>query len=64
MSTTFWWGRTDSLACGRATAVASVRRTLAKSRLSNPLFKYQNAQKDQPIRIGLFVTVSNLMYIF
>ena len=29
-------GRTDSLACGRATAVASVHRTLAKSRLSNP----------------------------
>ena len=31
-----WWGRTDSLRCGEATAVASVHWTLAKSRLSNP----------------------------
>ena len=29
--------QTDSLFCGKATAVASVHRTLAKSRLSNPL---------------------------
>ena len=29
--------RTDSLACGRATAVATVHRTVAKSRLSNPM---------------------------
>ena len=29
-------GRTDSPGCGRATAVASVHWTLAKSRLSNP----------------------------
>ena len=29
-------GRTDSPGCGRATAVASVHRTLSKSRLSNP----------------------------
>ena len=33
----FWWGRTDSLRCGEAMAVASVHRTLAKSLLSNPL---------------------------
>ena len=43
-----WWGRTDSLACGRATAVASVHRTLAKSRLSNPPSKCLNAQKTNP----------------
>ena len=47
--------QTDSLACGRATAVASVHRTLAKCRLSNPSSKYPNAQKDQSKRIGLFV---------
>ena len=29
-------GRTDSLFCGKATAVATVPRTVAKSRLSNP----------------------------
>ena len=52
---TFWWGRTDSPGCGRTTAVASVHWTLAKSRLSNPLSKYPNAQKDQSERIGLFV---------
>ena len=28
--------RTDSPACGRATAVATVHRTVAKSRLSSP----------------------------
>ena len=32
----FWWGRTDPLACGRATAVAGVHRTPVKSRLSYP----------------------------
>ena len=31
-----WWGKVDLLICGKATAVASVHRTLAKSRLSNP----------------------------
>ena len=41
------WGRTDSLACGRATAVASVPRTLAKSRLSNPSSKCPYAEKVQ-----------------
>ena len=48
-------GRTDSPGCGRATAVASVPRTLAKCRLSNPSSKYPNAQKDQSEWIGLFV---------
>ena len=48
-------GRTDSLACGRATAVASVHRTLAKSRLSNPPSQYPNAEKDQSFWIGLFL---------
>ena len=31
-------GRTDSLACGRATAVATCHRHIAKSRLSNSTF--------------------------
>ena len=31
-----WWGKVDSLFCGKATAVATVPRTVAKSRLSNP----------------------------
>ncbi len=35
-SVRFWWGKADSLFCGKATPVASVHRTLAKSRLSNP----------------------------
>ena len=30
------WAKMDSFACGRTTAVASVHRTLAKSRLSSP----------------------------
>ena len=45
----------DSPGCGRATAVASVHRTLAKSRLSNPSSKCPNAEKDQSERIGLFL---------
>ena len=32
----FWHARQDSLFCEKATAVATVRRTVAKSRLSNP----------------------------
>ena len=67
-------GRTDSLFCGKARLVASVHRTLAKSRLevncskaarecglghSNPSSKYPNAEKDQSKRIGLFLAVSN-----
>ena len=32
----YLWERMDSLFCGKATAVATVHRTVAKSRLSNP----------------------------
>ena len=32
----FWWGMVDSLFCGKATAVATCHRHVAKSRLSNP----------------------------
>jgi hypothetical protein len=59
----FWQGRTDSLFCGKATAVASVHRTLAKSRLSNPPSKYPNAQKDQSERIGLFAAVTDYLVV-
>jgi len=49
---------------GRATAIASVHRTLAKSRLSNPPSKCPNAQKDQSERIGLFVSMGYEKDIF
>ena len=38
--------RTDSLFCGKATAVATVHRTVAKSRLSNPSSKYPYQTKN------------------
>ena len=31
-----WWAKMDSLFCGKATPVATVHRTVAKSRLSSP----------------------------
>ena len=31
-----WWAKMDSLSCGKATPVATVHRTVAKSRLSSP----------------------------
>ena len=33
-----WWAKMDSLCCGKATAVATVHRTVAKSRLSSPFW--------------------------
>ena len=33
-----WWAK-DSLFCGKATAVATVHRTVAKSRLSSPFWR-------------------------
>ena len=33
---TKWWAKMDSLFCGKATPVATVHRTVAKSRLSSP----------------------------
>ena len=33
-----WWAK-DSLSCGKATAVATVHRTVAKSRLSSPFWR-------------------------
>ena len=44
-------GRTDSLFCGKATAVASVHWTLAKSRLSNPS---TTTKSPTPKGVGLF----------
>ena len=35
-STRSWWGKVDSLFCGKATPVAACHRHTAKSRLSNP----------------------------
>ena len=40
-------GEVDSLFYGKATPVASVHWTLAKSRLSNPFSKYPYAEKVQ-----------------
>ena len=37
-STRSWWGKVDSLFCGKATPVATVHRTVAKSRLSSPFY--------------------------
>ena len=43
-------GMVDSLCCGKATAVASVHRTLAKCRLSNPPSKYPyQKEKHHPL---------------
>ena len=55
--------QTDSLFCGKATAVASVHRTLAKSRLSNPPSKYPYQTKNTS-RLGwcFGLAVLNLMY--
>ena len=33
-----WWAKMDSLCCGKATAVATVHWTVAKSRLSSPFW--------------------------
>ena len=38
----------DSLFCGKATAVATVHRTVAKSRLSSPLSEYHTKKKNHP----------------
>jgi len=43
----FWLPLLDLLFCGKATAVASVHRTLAKSRLSSPTAELgSNCQKE------------------
>ena len=42
----------DSLFCGKATAVASVHRTLAKSRLSSPTSKNGNKSQKNTTRLG------------
>ena len=43
----FWLPLLDSLFCGKATAVATVHRTVAKSRLSSPTENWdQNAKKE------------------
>ena len=41
-----WWAK-DSLFCGKATAVATVHRTVAKSRLSSP-FWYETYGTQSP----------------
>ena len=43
---TFWWERVDSLFCGKATPVATCRRHVAKSRLSNP----PSIENRQPLK--------------
>ena len=48
--------QTDSLRCGEATAVASVHRTLAKSRLSNPS---TTTKSPTPNGVGLFVAIAD-----
>ena len=44
-----WWAK-DSLSCGKATAVATVHRTVAKSRLSSPFWLANLSDLD---RLGL-----------
>ncbi len=50
-----WWGKVDSLFCGKATAVATVHRTVAKSPLSNPPSKCPNAEKRAAARRLVFL---------
>ena len=45
---------TDSLRCGEATAVATVHRTVAKSRLSNPSSSH-TTKKPLSVRTAVFV---------
>ena len=47
-----WWGRTDSLFCGKATPVETVHRTVSKSRLSNPP---SNTKVPTPYGVGTLV---------
>jgi hypothetical protein len=42
----------DSLFCGKATAVASVHRTLAKSRLSSPTKNWDEIANKNTTRLG------------
>ena len=44
----YWRRRRDLLFCGKATAVAIVHRTVAKSRLSNPSYGYLNNKISTP----------------
>ena len=44
---TKWWAK-DSLFCGKATPVATVHRTVAKSRLSSPFWSYLPTALDCP----------------
>ena len=48
----FWLPLLDLLFCGKATAVASVHRTLAKSRLSSPTKLGSNGQEKEHHPIG------------
>ena len=41
-----WLPLLDSLFCGKATPVATVHRTVAKSRLSSPLCTKKNSPLD------------------
>ena len=51
-----WWAKTDSLFCGKATPVATVHRTVAKSRLSSPTKNWdQNANKNTTRVGGVFI---------
>ena len=50
----FWWGKVDSLFCGKATAVAARHWRAAKSRLSNPPPENPYQKKDVILRRRLF----------
>ena len=43
-----WWAK-DSLFCGKATAVATVHRTVAKSRLSSPFWRISLQNSVVPV---------------
>ena len=43
-----WWAK-DSLSCGKATAVTTVHRTVAKSRLSSPFWRFALQNSIAPV---------------
>ena len=60
-----WWGRTDSLFCGKATGRQTVHRTVClDGPFESALPNIQTQKKDQSKRIGLFGVFELNLYFF
>ena len=51
-----WWGRTDSLFCGKATGRQTVHRTVC---LDGPFESALNTKSPTPNGVGLFVAIAD-----